>query len=287
MKSYRPGTFDSRVIQYEKVHQITDKQISALERAVNLKANQKVLDGCCGYGSVTKWLVTNTDKQIVDTCQFFLFDDSSVQIERAKLNLANQSNATFEVGDIRTLPYADNSFDTVVIKMGLHENPKDDQTKIVAEVFRVLKSGGKFVIWELYLNNQTQPIFQSFIQKKDELAGFSTLVQKRYFPRKDEIKNAIEFAGFVDFTEHYTFNPVLGTKVRLDELISRELKEQGLTEPDEKLLSIAHERLNSLNDFFRNSLSTEQKDTINFKDEGDNITIYNIDKAIVSALKPS
>ncbi|MEK7642125.1 MAG: class I SAM-dependent methyltransferase [Patescibacteria group bacterium] len=286
MKSYRPGTFDSRVIQYEKVHQITVEQISALEDAVGLKIDQKILDGCCGYGSVTKWLITDTNKQVTDTCQFFLFDDSPVQIERAKENLANETNIKFEIGDIRSLPYEDNFFDTVIIKMGLHENPKVDQIKIIAEVFRVLKPGGKFVIWELYLNHLTQPIFQSFIQKKDELAGFNALVQKRYFPRKDELREALDTTGFMGFTEHYVFNPVLGTKVRSGELISRELKEQNLSEPNEKLLTIAKERLDLLNNFFRNSLSTEQKNTINFKDEGDNITIYNIDKAIISALKP-
>ena len=75
MKIYRPGTFDSRIIQYEKVHQITNEQILALEQAVSLKPNQKILDGCCGYGSVTKWLTDDSDKEIVNTCEFFLLDD--------------------------------------------------------------------------------------------------------------------------------------------------------------------------------------------------------------------
>ncbi len=286
MSTYRPGTFDSRLIQYEKVHQITNDQITALLEAVDLKPNQKVLDGCCGYGSVTKWLVNDLNKNIVDTCSFFLFDDSSVQIERAKENLKENSGLTYNVGDIKSLPYEDNFFDTVIIKMGLHENPKEVQAEIVKEVFRVLKPGGKFVIWELYLNKLTQLIFQAFIHKKDELAGFDTLLKKRYFPRGDEIRDAIIQAGFKDFKENYVFNPVLNTRVRLNELISRELKESGLAEPDEVLKNKAQERLDKLNNFLRNELTDEQKKIIDAKDEGDNISINNIDKAIVSAIKP-
>jgi ubiquinone/menaquinone biosynthesis C-methylase UbiE len=286
MQNYRPGTFDSRVIQYEKVHQITQDQIQALEKAVELKSNQKVLDGCCGYGSVTKWIVNDTDPKVISGCTFFLIDDSEVQIKRAKENLGEKENMNFAVGNIVSLPYEDNFFDTVVIKMGLHENPLDVQRKMMSEVFRVLKPGGKFVVWELYLNNLTQPIFQSFIHKKDELAGFDTLAQTRYFQRGDEIASGLIAAGFENFIEHYIFNPVLGTKVRWSEFISRELKENGLSEPTAELEEKANERLDALNDFFRNELSEDQKKVINFKDEGDNIIIYNIDKAIVSATKP-
>ena len=245
-----------------------------------------MLDGCCGYGSVTKWLISDTDPKIVNGCTFFLIDDSEVQIERAKENLEENDNMNFAVGNIVSLPYEDNFFDTVVIKMGLHENPLNVQAKMMSEVFRVLKPGGKFVIWELYLNNLTQPIFQSFIQKKDELAGFDTLAQTRYFQRGDEIMSELITAGFENFIEHYIFNPVLGTKVRLSEFISRELKESGLSEPTPELERKAKERLDALNDFFRNELTEDQKKVINFKDEGDNIVIYNIDKAIVSATKP-
>ena len=241
MQKYRPGTFDSRVIEYEKVHHITEEQIEALRQAVDLKQNQKVLDGCSGYGSVTNWLVNGVNKGIVATCQFFLLDDSEVQINRAKESLKLNKGIQYAVGDITHLPYEDNFFDTVVIKMGLHENPKSIQEKIAHEVLRVLKPGGKFVVWELYLNELTQPIFQAFLHKKDELAGFSALAERRYFPRGDEIRGIITDAGFTNFNEHYVFSPVLSTKVRLGELISRELKEQDLTEPNESLQKIAQE----------------------------------------------
>lgn len=286
MQNYRPGTFDSRVIEYEKIHHITSDQIKVLQEVVNLKSGEKVLDGCAGYGSVTKWIIEGTGSNILNSCELHVFDDSSVQIERAKENLKDHVGIKFSVGDIKSLPYDDNFFDTVVIKMGLHENPKDIQQRIVNEVFRVLKPGGKFVIWELYLNEDTQPIFQSFMHKKDELAGFYALAQNRYFPRGDEIRDTVNNAGFEKYIEHSIFNPILSTKVRLGEMISRELKESGKTEPDEELLEIGKHRVSALNDFFRENLTDEQKELVDFEDNGDDITIYNIDKAIVSAIKP-
>ncbi len=287
MNTYRPGTFDSRIVKYEKVHQITDEQINALVKAVDLKQNQKVLDGCSGYGSVTKWLLENNPRDITSTCTFFLRDDSSVQIERAKENLKEYNRIEYSVGKIEFPSYEEDYFNTVVIKMGLHENPKDIQSKMVQEIFRILKPGGTFVVWEVYLNEKTQPIFSSFIKKKDELAGFDHLAEQRYLPRRDEVKSYIIDAGFVDFKENYIFNPILSTKVRLSEFISRELKESGKTEPDEAMMKIAEERLHSLNNFFRNTLTAEQKKVIEFEDKGDNILIYNIDKAIVTAIKPN
>lgn len=286
MNNYRPGTFDSRIVEYEKIHQITDEQIGALIKAVELKSNQKVLDGCSGYGSVTKWLFEHGAQSVVDTCDFFLRDDSAVQIERAKENLKKYPKVKYSVGKIEFPSYEANFFDTVIIKMGLHENPKEIQIKMVQEVFRILKPGGKFVIWELYLNNETQPIFQSFIHKKDELAGFDSLAKRRYLPRRDEIESYIVDVGFQNFKENYIFNPILSTKVRLGELISRELKESNKTEPDETLKKVAEEKLHALNNFFRNELSDDQKKVIKFEDEGDNIVIHNIDKAIVTAIKP-
>ncbi|MDB5259346.1 MAG: hypothetical protein JWO73_554 [Candidatus Taylorbacteria bacterium] len=285
MKEYRPGTFDSRIIAYEKVHQITDDQINALVGAVGLKPNQKVLDGCAGYGSVTKWLLEKNAKEITSTCSFFVQDDSLVQIERAKENLKEHKDIEYSVEDIKSLPYKDSFFDIVVVKMGLHENQKEVQLKIAQEIFRVLKPGGRFIVWELFLNEKTQPIFQAFMHKKDELAGFDTLVTKRYFPRGDEIEGCLSGAGFINFKKELVFNPFLSTKARFDELISRELKESGKVEADEHLKKLASERLDTLNNFFR-GLPDEQKQVIDFEDRGDTIIYYNIDKAIVSVEKP-
>ena len=49
---------------------------------------------------------------------------------------------------------------------------------------------GKFVTWELALTDDNRDFFQKVIGKKDELSGFHSMKEDRYFPRHSEtIKN--------------------------------------------------------------------------------------------------
>jgi len=277
-KDYKAGTFDSRIISYENIHSITEEQKDALLHAVNLQEGEKVLDACCGYGSVTNWLIG-----VESNANFYLSDASYVQLQRAEENLPE--SCTFSLADTKELPYEENFFDKVVLKMGLHENSFSKQKDIVDELFRVLKPGGILIVWELYLNEENQVIFQDFIRKKDELSGFTKLVERRYFQRKDEIKKFLDEAGFINFKEELVFNPELHTKVRFKELVSREMKESGDQEMTDDIKTLAQSRLNELNDFLR-ALSDEQKEIIEMEDLGDDIVVRNIEKGIVVAQKP-
>ena len=57
------------------------------------------------------------------------------------------TNIRFETGDAEALPYEDETFDLVITRLSLHHftNPK----KPFAEMKRVLKKGGKLVIWDM------------------------------------------------------------------------------------------------------------------------------------------
>jgi ubiquinone/menaquinone biosynthesis C-methylase UbiE len=276
--NYQAGTFDSRIISYENVHTITEEQKKEFLNAIDLKENEVVLDVCCGYGSATSWLTAEQTN-----ANFYLSDASPVQLERAKQNLPEF--CIFNLADANNLPYEDNFFDKVVLKMGLHENPFSKQQEITDELYRIIKPGGKLIIWELYLNEKNQIIFQDFIRKKDELCGFTKLVERRYFQRGDEIKSFLDKSGFVDFKEEFVFNPELHTKARFKEFVSREMKESDVEEMTEKIKEVAQSRLDRLNEFLRN-LSDEQKEIINMEDLDNDIIVRNIDKAIVSVQKP-
>lgn len=62
--------------------------------------------------------------------------------EESKLN-----NICFETGDAESLPYEDETFDLVITRLSLHHfmNPE----KPFAEMKRVLKRGGKLIIWDM------------------------------------------------------------------------------------------------------------------------------------------
>lgn len=59
----------------------------------------------------------------------------------------------FQTMDAAQLDFADNSFDLVSISNSLHHLP--DPCKTLAEMVRVLKPGGHFILYEMYTDNQT------------------------------------------------------------------------------------------------------------------------------------
>lgn len=53
-------------------------------------------------------------------------------------------------GDAGKLPFEDGSFDRVIISLGLHETEVEKIPPILKEAYRVLKGGGKLVIFDFY-----------------------------------------------------------------------------------------------------------------------------------------
>ncbi|MBN2621429.1 class I SAM-dependent methyltransferase [candidate division WOR-3 bacterium] len=65
--------------------------------------------------------------------------------------------------DVRMLKFLDNTFDTVTAFFSLMYIPEDDREQVFKEVYRVLKKGGHFVIWDAVMPkrraNQKKNIF--------------------------------------------------------------------------------------------------------------------------------
>ena len=115
-----------------------------------LSSNPKrVLDLCCGTGDLAIWLarLATPDTRIIgiDYSQPML----SKAREKADGWLLN-ANLQFIHGDVGDLPFPDGYFDSIGISFAFrnltYKNPKTQ--KYLAEVVRVLKPGGEFVIVE-------------------------------------------------------------------------------------------------------------------------------------------
>jgi demethylmenaquinone methyltransferase/2-methoxy-6-polyprenyl-1,4-benzoquinol methylase len=108
----------------------------ATVRAVAPKAGEKILDIAAGTGTSSAALArTGADVTAAD------FSAGMIEVGRKK-----HPNITFVEADAMALPFGDAEFDAVTISFGLRniEDPK----KALAEMYRVLKPGGRLVICE-------------------------------------------------------------------------------------------------------------------------------------------
>ena len=109
---------------------------AATVKAVAPKAGEKILDLAAGTGTSSAALAkSGADVTAAD------FSPGMIEVGRRK-----HPGITFVEADAMNLPFADNEFDAVTISFGLRniEDPK----KALAEMFRVLKPGGRLVVCE-------------------------------------------------------------------------------------------------------------------------------------------
>jgi len=125
-------------------HQIVDAYVQLFGPVTDVSAkvmvereggpNRQILDLCCGQGSLTSMLCESGSTV------------SGLDFSSTMLELASRSapGATLHQGDAAELPFSDQSFDAVLCNFGMMHLP--DQPKALAEIRRVLKPPGRFVM---------------------------------------------------------------------------------------------------------------------------------------------
>ena len=119
----------------------------ALVTAVNPPkvAPFSVLDIAGGTGDIAFRIIEAGGAQTRVTVSDINPDMLEVGRERAAIN-GGDAVVTFAEANAEALPFADRSFDAVTIAFGIRNVPRVDRA--LAEAFRVLKIGGKFVCLE-------------------------------------------------------------------------------------------------------------------------------------------
>lgn len=112
----------------------------------------RILDVACGTGDLSFTLFESGDARIVgiDFCRPMLEIASLKSLKRG-------SEVSFIEGDALSLPFLDNSFEAVTIAFGLRNLASVEGG--FAELFRVLKPGGKAVVLEF--SKPTMPILRT------------------------------------------------------------------------------------------------------------------------------
>ena len=141
------GVFDQVFDKYDLmndfmslgIHRIWKKNLINM---MNPSKNQNLIDVACGTGDIGKLFLDNTNINNKITC----VDPNKGMITKAKSKLVNYKNINWIISKAEMLPLKDNSFDFYTISFGLRNTT--DLNKVLAEAYRVLKPGGRFLCLE-------------------------------------------------------------------------------------------------------------------------------------------
>ena len=132
---------------YDLGTELAGGRVRALHRSLLQRADivpgERVLDVGCGPGRLTiaAALATGADGETVG------IDPSPEMIALATHKAARaSSSATFRIAAMEAIPAPDAYFAVVLANLVLHHLPLEPQRRGVAEVFRVLEPGGRFVV---------------------------------------------------------------------------------------------------------------------------------------------
>jgi SAM-dependent methyltransferase len=204
-----------RVAQLDQIHGVDQSQIFNFVEATGLheitgKSAIQIADLFCGNGFAVHILVSELVSSGLPTI-IHCVDMNGEMLQRAKTSItallpeSHQDKFTIITHENELnggeLPFIDKQLDLVVVKMGLHEMPLESQYSLIQDIYYVLKPGGRFVIWGNLISKdqvtgQDLTGFNSIIRKKDLLAGFDLMSNRRYFTSQEELFSALTRAGF-------------------------------------------------------------------------------------------
>jgi ubiquinone/menaquinone biosynthesis C-methylase UbiE len=129
----------SRWLLFDIIRYITIRQLNRLHPVGNL------LNAGCGPGYLDIAIARKYPEVKITG-----LDLSEKMLELAHLNLSLRDKnlpISFKLGDVQSLPFDDNSFEIAISSLSLHH--WQDSRRSLSEIYRVLKPGGQFLIFDL------------------------------------------------------------------------------------------------------------------------------------------
>jgi ubiquinone/menaquinone biosynthesis C-methylase UbiE len=260
------NAYEIRNADYAVVHSESETDFDQFIEALHIKDGEKVVDIGGGYGSIFMKLI---ERQPDVNFEYDLLDGGLFQLKKGEDKIrillekyGNSSQVRYMHQDAVALNLLTNNYDLVICKMFLHEIPQRYKKQLISSLFAIVKPGGRVVVWNPDLENNDYEFYTSVIKKKDELAGYESLVQNRHFLLNSDFCALMEDAGFTCLEKLLTFDYHLHTVNRLNQEFSGD--EQKLQEWNTYIMQIADE----LDSSTRESLKIKSLDNdiyINFK----------------------
>lgn len=155
-------------------------------------------------------------------------DMTPEMIEKARENArkGGYKNVEFRLGEIETLPLADNSVDVIISNCVINLSPEKD--KVFSDAYRVLKPGGRLMVSDIVLLSELpDSIKKSVAAYIGCVAGAS---------KKDDYLKNIKAAGFknISVVDETSFPNSVGVK---DPIIESLVNDLGISKQDLKKLA--------------------------------------------------
>jgi ubiquinone/menaquinone biosynthesis C-methylase UbiE len=124
--------------------------VKEVERLLQRFDGGRVLDVATQHGRFVEVLIDNLKSYAAIV---------GIDLERRFIQTARDSisgaNVSFQVMDAEDLEFEDESFDTVTISASLHH--MGDAERVLSEMKRVLKPGGRLLVVEMHGDAETEP----------------------------------------------------------------------------------------------------------------------------------
>ncbi|MFA5127201.1 MAG: methyltransferase domain-containing protein [Patescibacteria group bacterium] len=173
-----------------------DDLIPRLIELGDMRGGERVLEAMCGTAVFLRELHAKYPE-----CEYYALDFS-----RGMLNAAPETLRKVQASVI-AMPFADASFDRVFLRSAIYDLPKRLQLKALAEINRILKKSGSFVLQTFYTTDKTFKTLNDLVNIKDLASGqYLDMGQEypRYFSTREELESWFEEAGlsFEAFDEY-------------------------------------------------------------------------------------
>jgi demethylmenaquinone methyltransferase/2-methoxy-6-polyprenyl-1,4-benzoquinol methylase/phosphoethanolamine N-methyltransferase len=154
-----------------------------------IKPGDRVLDVGCGTGDLT----IAAKALAGPTGEVYGTDASPKMIDMAQQKAARAGvDVTFQTDLIENITFPDNQFDVVLSSLMMHHLPDDLKREGLAEIYRVLKPGGRILIVDME-SSSSGSVFQRFSDLMIQLHGGHAAMQ-------NNVKNLIPFVEAAGFT---------------------------------------------------------------------------------------
>jgi demethylmenaquinone methyltransferase / 2-methoxy-6-polyprenyl-1,4-benzoquinol methylase len=176
----------------------------SLVKACALDASSRVLDLCAGTGDVSLAIANQAKPAEVLITDF---TPEMLKIAERKAEAYNGPTAlSVQLADAQDLPFDDESFDVATVAFGVRNLPERERN--FAEVMRVLKPGGRYVILEfseppfapwrgvyhVYLRHAIPTIGGVLAGDRDSFVYLNDSIRR--FPTQPELAAELRAAGF-------------------------------------------------------------------------------------------